>query len=125
MKINNSVPEMLYNYSMFLILVLKETNEGKKIMEEAKAIIVNRMTSGENKDKEIEMNDLVSGKGEYAMVEVSAKSSNMGIILNTNLFFTEMTGYLREGIVERDMDKLLPDIFQSVHKEKMTAWMEE
>ena len=51
MKINNSVPEMLFSYSIFLILVLKETNEGKKVLEHSRSILADKAALGETKEK--------------------------------------------------------------------------
>lgn len=52
------------------------------------------------------------------------KPGNIGKVLNLNSLFSELSGYQREEIVERNFEKILPEIFKDVHEQKIREWIE-
>ena len=47
--------------------------------------------------------------------------------MNTNLLFTELSGFFRREVIERNIEKIMPDIFCAgeLHGEKISEWVEQ
>jgi PAS domain S-box-containing protein len=50
-----------------------------------------------------------------ALIIVSANTKNLGKVIRINLFFTELSGYFKEDLIGRKIEKLLPEIYQNYH----------
>lgn len=127
-KINSSVPEVLHCYAVYLILVANEVAEGKKLFEIAHKVYSEKINmSSKNKAPAEEgfLNESQLEDSEHAILMVSAKKGSVGKILNTNLLFTELSGYYRKEIIERNIEKIMPEIFctNEAHGEKMEEWV--
>lgn len=61
-------------------------------------------------------------EGQHSLV-VSAGQSSMGKILSVGDSFIEMSGYLKEEITEKSIDKLLPQIMNFYHEFAMNQWL--
>ena len=46
--------------------------------------------------------------------------------MNTNMLFTELSGYFKREIIERNIEKIMPEVFctNEVHNEKIINWVE-
>ena len=53
---------------------------------------------------------------------VSRNEEKLGKILNCNLMLTEISGYYKEELCDRDFHKLLPDTYAMAHQFTLNDW---
>lgn len=49
----------------------------------------------------------------------------MGKIIYANNAFTELTGYIKEDITERTIDKVLPSVYLFHHMNAIKMWLDD
>lgn len=54
---------------------------------------------------------------------ISAAQGSLGRILSVSEGFIEMSGYLKEEITEKALEKLLPQIMGFYHEQAMSHWL--
>jgi len=107
-KINPSACEVLYSYAHYLMLVSKDTVEGRELLANARKIFQDRQTGHRNVES-LHLEEGSLNKMTSPLLVLSADPSPR--ILNANLMFTEVTGYQREELVGKELGKVAPKLF--------------
>ncbi len=53
---------------------------------------------------------------------ISRNEEKLGKILNCNLMLTEISGFYKEELCDRDFHRLLPDIYTAAHEFTLNDW---
>ena len=120
-KINSHSPEIIHNYGVYCMFVSQNLGEGKRCLSQSKRAYFEKRSKGEQLG-----GDLFEGdEGNTAAMVVSGTRASMGKILHVNDFFIEMSGYPKEEIAEKSIDKVLPQVFQFYHEQTMLGWLDD
>ncbi len=130
-KINSHVSEVIHNYAIYLIFIGQSHVEGKVLLEQAKRIYFEKKEKEENDMgiftlKNSEYGDLTAIENSFnSIIRVSLEEEAIGKIIYANAAFTELTGYVKEDITERTIEKILPSIYNYHHKNAIKIWMND
>lgn len=74
--------------------------------------------------KNSEYSDLgVVEKSLSAVMKITIEEDGLGSVVYVNDMFTEMTGYAKEDVTGRAIDKLLPDLYAAHHRNAVKLWI--
>ena len=110
-KINSSSCEILYSYGKYLMLVSEDFAEGKEMLANARKIFLDRQ-SGTKRNELMHFNeDSYNRMTAPLLVVTSSSPSTVPRITGVNLMFTEVTGYQREELMDREVTKVAPRLW--------------
>lgn len=118
-KINNHSPEIIHNYGVYSMFIAQNISEGKRCLVQSKRAYYEKKSKGDLLTTE---NQLESDEASSTVV-VSAAATSMGKILAVNDNFVELSGYLKEEITEKSVEKILPQVLLFYHELAMTRWL--
>jgi hypothetical protein len=105
-KINPSSCEILYSYGKYLMLVSEDYAEGREMLANARKIFLDRQ-SGSKRNEVMHFNeDSYNRMTAPLLVLTVASPAAVPRITAVNLMFTEVTGYQREELVDREVSKV-------------------
>ena len=118
-KINANVPAVLKLYGKFSIHVLNEKSLGKALVDKSKKIAFMKMEMNKG-----EVNNIEKLTEPIPMVLVAPGKSEMGTVKKVNMLFSSLFGYPSEDIVDRNIKKIMPDVYAESHEGFMAQYLE-
>lgn len=112
----------MHNYAVYLICVLQDVYLGTKILENSRKLEQEKLIDESDDHKAIENDVDAFEKENMALIVVSAKPEDIGKIVRVNLLFTEISGFFKEEIFDRKIEKVMPEIYRGRHPEMMDNW---
>jgi predicted metallo-beta-lactamase superfamily hydrolase len=92
-KISGSACEVLYSYAHYLIFVNEDYAEGKELLSNARKIFQDKQLENKHDEEKWEQNESLDKRNAPAIIVQYASRSGVPRILNSNLLFTEVSGY--------------------------------
>jgi hypothetical protein len=110
-KINAFACEVLFSYGHYLILVSEDYAEGREMLANARKIFQDRQ-SGHRTAEELHFEEKSLNKMTAPVLILAHPAPGaLPRILNANLMFTEVTGYQREELIDREVTRIAPRLF--------------
>ena len=113
-KTNNS--NIFKLYSTFIQDVLKDEEKYQKY-QNSKSLIYTESFENEVKKYSNFNMDILKLNENKAFVLISARTNDLGIILDCSLRLSTIFGYTKEELIGKNINILIPDLFQSKHSE--------
>lgn len=110
-RINSAHCEVLFAYAHYLILVSEDYSDGRETLATARKLFQDRQSG--HRPEELHLDDQ-SLDHLTSPVLVLASPSSAGAsprIINVNLMFTEVTGYQREELIEKELTIVAAHLF--------------
>ena len=117
-NIDLNMAEIMKIYANFLIYILNDKEQGKQYLEQMRQ----RIELEGRKHKNIKHDPLNQPK---ATALVSLREHNLGVIQKANLLFSSLFGYQVEQIQGKNMNVIIPLLFQSYHEQFLIRFKEE
>lgn len=110
-NITSSNSEVLYSYAHYLMLVNGDFTEGRELLSNARKIFQDKQIENKS-DQEVKFETESLTKMTSPMIVVSYPSAfSAPRITNSNLLFTEISGYQRAELFDRELSLIAPNIF--------------
>ena len=113
-KTNNS--NIFKLYSTFIQDVLKDEEKYQKYQNSKSSIYTESFENEVKKYSNFNM-DILKLNENKAFVLISARNNDLGIILDCSMSISTIFGYTKEELIGKNINILIPDLFQSKHSE--------
>jgi hypothetical protein len=103
---------VLYSYGHYLILVSEDYAEGREMLANARKIYQDRQ-SGHRAAEALHFEEHSLNKMTAPVLILAHPApGSLPRIKNANLMFTEVTGYQREELIDREISSIAPRLFE-------------
>ncbi len=118
-EINNSA--YLELYSSFLLQIIHDEFESKRILEKLDMIVKNR---GGNHELHEERGDGIGDNSAILIITVSGNKDSLGEILNVGNEIKYFLKYKPNDVIGNNVNTLMPDFYSKKHDEYMSRYLE-